>query len=294
MILVYNKLMTQRLLLSAALIFFSYSGFATTQPYLWIQHQHGSYVLESGNLDIQNKKVRHSPSESISRWKQDLMTQWNQDTQDLMIVFHCLYGSQSTFFKNQARFFDEHLSQQGYQVLYIKWEAPALGYAKNYNQTAPMMDFARDSILSLFRELRTSQPDKKINVFCHSMGNRVFSLLFEGGSSHQTQNLFDHIYLVAPDLPENILNTQRGQSILESCSDMTIFYHNKDRLLKTSGKIHGIERLGLNGLNDPSMNSSIRNLEATGCKHRVWWASLSNHLYYFSCDEVMAVVTSDG
>ena len=140
---------------------------------------------------------------------------------------------------------------------------------------ASKVAFAR--VLGKFYGWRDQQKEfcgKRINLLAHSMGNRVLSKALEYWVHHysprkQIPLLFRNIFMVAADVPNQVLEAgEEGQYIPQSARNTVIYYAHDDFMLAAS-KFVNIKhhewgrRLGSTGPED--MNKVPKNVYEVDC-----------------------------
>jgi esterase/lipase superfamily enzyme len=124
-----------------------------------------------------------------------------------------------------------------------------------------------------------------MNVLAHSMGNRVLQGIFQEIKidTFAKQKPVRELVLAAADVEKNIFETD-FRNAPAFAERVHVFYHSKDRMLRTGAFIIGKQRLGLNGpqLSGEKINA-IKNLylvDATGSYN---WKRFepSNHIYFY-------------
>ena len=87
----------------------------------------------------------------------------------------------------------------------------------------------------------------KVNVLCHSMGNRLFEGAMRTAIEHNRKGtILRKLILFSPDLDTAVDDTDFIR-LCKSAEDVMLFMHRNDRLLMLSSWSHGRERLGRGG-----------------------------------------------
>ncbi len=110
-----------------------------------------------------------------------------------------------------------------------------------------------------FASLGENRCGQDIHVLCHSMGNYVLQnalrriIEFNAGSS--LPRLFEHIFLCAPDVDDDVLEPDKGLGRLhELCRHVGVYYNRGDLAMYVSDHTKGNpERLGTNGAARPNL-----------------------------------------
>lgn len=95
--------------------------------------------------------------------------------------------------------------------------------------------------------------NQNINLLCHSMGNYVLQhalqRMIERTDEGRLPKLFDHIFLCAPDVDENVLEPQQPMGKLHQvCQNVNVYFNRGDLALRGSDYTKGNpDRLGTSG-----------------------------------------------
>ncbi len=95
---------------------------------------------------------------------------------------------------------------------------------------------------------------QKINVICHSMGNYVLQnalqRLTEQSNTRRLPRILDHVFLCAPDVDNDVLETGQPLGRLhEICRNISVYFNSGDLALRGSDITKGNpERLGTHGV----------------------------------------------
>ncbi|MFQ5914108.1 MAG: alpha/beta hydrolase [Nitrospinota bacterium] len=122
----------------------------------------------------------------------------------------------------------------------------------------------RDFLIKLRDRAKHSSNDPKIlcgqslHLLCHSMGNYVLQNALERIQEHTTgsglSRIFEHIFLCAPDVDEDVLETNKPMGRLhEVCRSVSVYHNRGDVAMYVSDYTKGNpERLGTGGAAHPS------------------------------------------
>jgi len=148
--------------------------------------------------------------------------------------------------KSLQSYFDS-VSQNFVQVIPIIWPCDNdIGIIKDYwddQMSADMSAFAFKRAFDFFYNWSCNNKDhpcyKYINVFAHSMGNRVLRESLNAWKKYHLRDdvprLFRNIFLVASDIRNNSLEYgNRGEIICYSGKNVTVYHANDDMAMQAS------------------------------------------------------------
>lgn len=144
----------------------------------------------------------------------------------------------------------------------------------------------RDFLVDLSNEAkRRNVPlcGHNIHLLCHSMGNYVLQKALDkivhfSSSLAPLPRIFEHIFLCAADVDDNILESNKPMSRLhELCQYVNIYYNQQDKALAISDYTKGNPtRLGTGGAAHPSLlHTKIHHVDCTPIVH-----GTIEHSYY--------------
>lgn len=169
---------------------------------------------------------------------------------------------------------------------------------KNRAYSSDRLD-AKDSSLAFARgllklrdfltTLSPHHPDKaqqecgqELHLLCHSMGNYVLQntllSLRELNTSRHTPKLFQHIFMCAPDVDDNVFESaQPMENVHYLARHISIYYNNGDLAMAISDYTKGhSDRLGHNGAARP--NQLHNKISQVDCSNIV--SGITEHSYY--------------
>lgn len=190
----------------------------------------------------------------------------------VLLYFHSLYGGVNVYHKNTIK---KLKNIEGFdKVISVIWHTENI-YFLNSWQNAIETSQLYQPILAPILE----NAEIETHVLCHSMGHRIFEGLVKDYSKSEIN--LKSVLFAAADLNLDVF--EKSLINLPSLTDKLIVYvHEKDRILKVSGKSHKGNRLGLDGLTLLNSLSSISNLERINVTNSsgVKFFRLSNHIYF--------------
>ena len=117
---------------------------------------------------------------------------------------------------------------------------------------------------------RSMRPcNNNIHLLCHSMGNYVLQNALKkvkGYSNGRMPRLFEHIFLCAPDVDDDVLEKgERMGDVHQLCTHLTVYYNNGDVALNISDHTKGNPpRLGNSGSAHPHLvHNKIHQVDCT-------------------------------
>lgn len=123
-----------------------------------------------------------------------------------------------------------------------------------------------------------------LHLLCHSMGNYLLESALERMAAFTPGNslprLFEHVFLCAPDVDDNALESGQGLVSVDHISrNVTIYHNKKDKAMVVSDYTKGNpERLGGNGAAHPALlHNKVHQVD---CTPVVQHTDLTQHSYY--------------
>ena len=144
----------------------------------------------------------------------------------------------------------------------------------------------KDFLAAMRDRAKDGEPlcEQDIHLLCHSMGNYVLQNSIERIDEFTPGNalprLFEHIFLCAPDVDDNVLEQEQPMGrVHELARCVTIYYNREDTAMAVSDHTKGnAERLGANGAARPAaLHNKIHQVDCTPVVD-----GLVEHSYYLS------------
>jgi esterase/lipase superfamily enzyme len=173
----------------------------------------------------------------------------------------------------------------------VIWPCGDLGLVSYFGDRHVALGTAA-SFLSLLMK-SSLQPLRQVSLMCHSMGNYILWLV-----SQSLTNSFDHIFMVAADVDDDIFKDGRKHNVpqMVRCGGkIHVLFCNRDKALRVRRLVHcGRTALGRNGPVDvgQAVQPKIQPVNARAFISAGWLA----HSYYFSAGAIAyyeQVVTAD-
>lgn len=143
----------------------------------------------------------------------------------------------------------------------------------------------RDFLMTLrpkHKDPEINECGQQLHLLCHSMGNYVLqhavNALHELNNQKNLPQLFQHIFMCAPDVDDNIFELDQPMANLHRLArQVTVYYNNGDLAMCISDYTKGnIDRLGHNGPARPlQLHNKINQLN---CSNIV--CGITEHSYY--------------
>jgi len=140
----------------------------------------------------------------------------------------------------------------------------------------------------IINEAKKINPDTRVNLMTHSMGNRVFVGVFDVLKKNYKNAIIDIHIMAAPDVETDIFAEGQPLADIEDVSkSVTIYRHNKDLILSFSSKLSGDTRLGLDGISERCLED-CQNIKVVDCSlfNDVDRFDFGNHNYYYQSPTV--------
>ncbi len=208
----------------------------------------------------------------------------------LNIFIHGIWANKSIVWRQMIRNISKNIYtyDDGKQkiLLSIIWDS-SLSYKKGV-KIARIKGTYLGGLLSELVDKKTD--DQKINILCHSMGNRVFQhMVQESGLLYIDKKVISQYIAVGADLENDILEEEKPLHALENIvENITIYVHNNDRSLKISKLINNNKRLRLFGIPDISEHpNNVRMIDVSVIQDINMSGSISNHRYFYLSQTIM-------
>lgn len=237
-------------LLFSCLLSFSCSSFGR-QPekrHLYVEWRHWDSTVVLGEMEGRKFKQKILFTLAIRELEPAVVSMWlgESDNREALLYFHAMWGQQANFQRKCMRSIEEILENQpdtGIQtVISFIWHAGGVAYPLNWHQAADKGE-PLGKLAIWIRECY----EGKVNVLCHSMGNRFFEGVLRKTSIQSGEDtLFNMVILFSPDL-DVALDDPDFLRLCRSAKEVAVFIHRCDRLLMLSEWTLGRERLGRSG-----------------------------------------------
>jgi esterase/lipase superfamily enzyme len=123
-----------------------------------------------------------------------------------------------------------------------------------------------------------------IHLLCHSMGNfllqSALARTFDFTPGNALPRLFEHVFLCAPDVDDNALETDQPLARIDQIARNVTIYHNRsDKAMVISDYTKGNpERLGGSGAAHPALlHNKVHQVDCTAVAHTL---GIAKHSYY--------------
>jgi esterase/lipase superfamily enzyme len=139
--------------------------------------------------------------------------------------------------------------------------------------------------------------NRSIHLMVHSMGHQVIRMAFEHLNKTMVPNnfdIFEQIFLIAGDVQYNCFEEEPSyKKLIDYCSQINIYYHNKDRVLDLSKYVKNFtNRLGRYGRREISQSLwDVYDCDVTKTKDDAEYSKKDdelNHWYYYTSSDVTA------
>ena len=262
-------------------------GFLCAESY-YVELKNHETVFEVGIIKkglFAKKKIAEIPVENFqdSLLRQIIIGD-TPDSQRVLLYFHAMFGNIGPFHKTTRGKLEKINRELGDQkmdkIVSFIWHADGLLYKRNWKE-------ARKTGLVFSRLFSTfNASPSKLNVICHSMGNRVFEGVVEGLMEQKLNLTFETITLAAADLNTEVFNTEFAW-ILDRTERVQVYFNKKDLLLWSSKVLWGRDRLGrVGGTANREKYSNLQfvNIGKTGIYCLL---DPTGHMYMFHTPKVM-------
>ena len=236
--------------LLACLFSFSCPSFGK-QPenrHLYVEWQHWDSTIALGALEGRKFKKKILVSCAIQQLEQGDVQRWlgEPGNGEVLLYFHAMWGQQANFQRKCLRSVEKILNNQPdtgiHTVISFIWHAGGVAYPLNWQRACEKGELLGE----LIGWIGVHYSDK-VNVLCHSMGNRFFEGALRNTPHQPAGNtLFNTVILFSPDLDADVGDPD-FRRLCQSARQVVVFIHRRDRLLMFSDWTLGRERLGRSG-----------------------------------------------
>lgn len=189
-----------------------------------------------------------------------------------LLYIHCWLG-ENRFFHRRSMGWLAHSLQTSSDtspvvILALRWPSGKRGYRRSALQA----EAKGAAFAPVLRTLTKVFPDGRLDVFCHSMGNRFFQgcvAAFSDGATPQ----FGHVVLFSPDVDSDVFCGD-FEKLGAASTSLHLYTHRRDRALWLSQRLLHRPRLGRSG---PSILPDSVVLDITDM---TLLRSLSNHTHF--------------
>ncbi len=168
----------------------------------------------------------------------------NNDKEDHAFIF--IHGYNNSFkdaaLRTAQLYYD--LSYKGVPILY-SW--PSIAETEGYFTDAKQIEKSINLFQQFITDISKNNPNKKINIIAHSMGNRLLINAIDKLEKENPEIKFENIILAAPDVAKNDFISKHYNNIVKSAKNITLYCSKKDIALKASKIINKQNRLGYAG-----------------------------------------------
>ena len=159
-------------------------------------------------------------------------------------TFIFIHGYNNSFESSALRtaqlFYD--LKFKGIPIMY-SWPSTgkAIGYFKDGNNIEKSTALFETFILDIVK----SNPEKKLNLIAHSMGNRLLVETINSIQKKHPNIKFENIIMAAPDVGRTNFDNNYDEQIIKSANQVNLYCSKKDKALNLSKILNFERRLGL-------------------------------------------------
>ncbi|NCU03246.1 MAG: alpha/beta hydrolase [Chitinophagaceae bacterium] len=216
--------------------------------FLFIDWQDNKNLLVLGHINEKGGRVTDI-SCTPEELKDEQLNRWLKGS-SAVLLFHCMWGQQPLFHKlKYLNTFKEVLPSSNTQdiaVISFLWHAGGLNYKENWNRSF----YKGNKLTAVVKRVNTFY-NANTTVFCHSMGSRFFE-----GVLNDAAMSFERVILFSSDISSDTIDPA-FQSIARSTESISVFRHQKDRVLLLSSYIHRNRRMGRTGPEYPNETITV-------------------------------------
>ena len=276
---------------------------AAQVPYLEIKNHRAEKLVfgKTDTTDYQLKKeviacLPLSPdAEALNPIVRDLLTSAPDDTLDILLYLHCMWGGQSLYHKLVLRnLAPELLAPRGNidRIFPLIWHS-GMSYRRNLPKAREIGRKTGAIIGEVMQRVRReSEQPVRFYLLCHSMGHQVLRGILAKNKDNPAFT-FSQIIFAAADADYDIFAEGNDFSaLIPRTKKITVFVNQNDRALKASFKINNVPRLGRAGLKT-FVSKKIEVIDVTDIDDvRGLAAKLGGHGYFIASEKVREMIFS--
>lgn len=292
-----------RLLFLCSLIFGCASFLTAQVPFLETKN-HRAQSLFFGTTDtadfrFKSKKITRISlpphPNNISLVSEHLLPSAPDDTLDILLYLHCMWGGQQFYHRQVLRSLaPDLLTPAGSidRILPLIWHS-GMSYKRNLKKARKIGHKTGDLLGEIMRQVRQKSPQPvRFHLLCHSMGHQVLRGILAENADNPAFT-FSQIIFAAADVDYDIFADEEDfAALLPRAERITVFVNQNDKALKASFKKNGAPRLGRSGLKDAPADK-IRVIDVTEIDDiKGLAAKVSGHGYFIASDTVKRMIFS--
>ncbi len=213
------------------------------------------------------------------------------DKQNIFFYIHGFGAHNTNYLKRNNTSIQKHILNRSDNnigaYMSLSWSAGYV-YLRTIPKAVDLGKYYGALMSDIITEAKKINPDTKVNLMTHSMGNRVFIGVFDVLKKDFKNAVIDNHIMAAPDVESDIFTEGQPLADIEDVSkNVTIYRHNKDMVLSFSSKMSGDTRLGLDGISDRCLDD-CQNIKVVDCSlfNDVDRFDFGNHNYYYQSPTV--------
>ena len=274
-------------------------------PYLFLEWKsEEDKTLYVGNLtydeeykvDIEyNKKTYKHDGDSAQKHLRKVREHLNDlkpEKCDLLFYIHGFGAHRSYFTKLNNSAIQKDISDNdgstiGIQITY-SWNV-GFNYLAGIPKAIDLGYYYAGFMAQTIRIAKQRNPDTKVYLITHSMGNRVFLGVFNRLREEFDIPIIDEHIMAAPDIEPTIF--EKGEPLAEIgevVKGISVYRHNTDRVLTVSGQLADSKRIGLTGLSYDQLDAISHMVKVVDCSllNDNERFDFGNHNYYYQSPTV--------
>ncbi|MFZ1705281.1 MAG: alpha/beta hydrolase [Saprospiraceae bacterium] len=268
--------------------FYQLNGLNLDKPF---EQEGGEYKKRFGFLYKSNK------SKKADFWKKFWFKKQRKHPEQPLHVLFYIHGylAENPWFASLSgysmqRDIFEH-KQHGVNLVFsLQWDS---GYLYDDNRVLAYEKGKQfgNWILGVIGELQQNQNDVKISFLNHSMGNIIFSGVYNSFKNADNPIKINQLFLCAADLSTDVFE-QELLDIHQHCRDVHVLFHTKDKTLRVANAFSPFPRLGIFGLSSKSTASNVHLLDVTEIAEddNALGSRFSHHRYFYGSKNVRTYI----
>lgn len=215
------------------------------------------------------------------------------DTTDILLYIHCMWGGQNFFANKVLRAFVPEIIAPGGRtdkIFSVIWHS-GISYKKNIGKARISGKKLADNLGFIMQTVREeSDLPVRFHLLTHSMGHQVLREILRRNADNPAFR-FTEVIMAGADVPNDIFAVGEDYAELAACAErITLFVHERDFALKMSENMTDTRRLGRTPTDYP-LPANVRVLNVTDSTEdtKGAGAKISRHVYFFKSKTVREI-----
>ena len=182
------------------------------------------------------------------------------EDKEMFVFIHGYNTSFTDAAKRTAQLFYD-IEYTGIPMFY-SW--PSNGKLARYLDDGKQIDYSFKLFGHFINDIVSKNPEKKINIIAHSMGNRLMVKALSMLPKENPSIKFGKIIMAAPDVDAKDFKINYLETLAGMSEKVTLYSSSKDIALLASSKVNSTQRLGMAGKSLFVSNPKIQTIDLSG------------------------------